>query len=103
MDGPTNPFSIVEKETIIDMLEATGSRDPDVLYERKATLMSRARFPRVAGLFLMVFGVLASVTVVGTVIGIPMLLGGWWIRHRGSRNVRTIEAGFAEYFGSPFV
>jgi hypothetical protein len=34
------------------------------------------------------------------IIGIPLLIFGWWVRRRASRNIETIETTFAEYLTS---
>jgi hypothetical protein len=103
-----NPFSTVDKHAVIGSLKATGSHDPDVLDARKTELLARVRFQKLAGLFLMVPGIPISLIRSGVlgglpmvVIGIPMVLLGWWLWRRGSRNFATVEAGFTEYVRSP--
>ena len=44
-------------------------------------------------------GVLGGIPMV--VVGCPMALLGWWFWRRGSRNLATVEAGFAEYVNPP--
>jgi hypothetical protein len=105
---PANPFSTVEKQAVIGSLKATGSYDPDVLDATKTELLSRVRFQKLTGLFLMVSGTAASLIRSGVLggipmvaIGIPMAVLGWWFWRRGSRNLATVEAGFAEYVNPP--
>jgi hypothetical protein len=105
---PANPFSTVDKQAVIGSLRATGSSDPDILDVTKAELLARVRFQRLSGLFLMVPGIPVSLIRNGVlggipmaVIGLPLALLGWWFWRRGSRNLATVEAGFAEYVNSP--
>ena len=105
---PANPFSTMDKETVIGSLKATGSYDPDVLDARKMELLARVRFQRLSGLVLMVPGIPVSLIQSGVlggipmaVIGLPMAFLGWWFWRRGSRNLATVEAGFTEYLSSP--
>jgi hypothetical protein len=105
---PANPFSTVDKQAVIGSLKATGSYDPDILDATKIALLSRARFQKLAGLCLMIPGIPVSLirsSVLGgtpmVVVGIPLALLGWWCWRRGSRNLATVEAGFAEYVNSP--
>ncbi len=96
-----NPFAILDKESVIGTLRATGSHDPDVLDARKAELIARVKAPKFAGLLLLLLGGGASRTLGGALIGIPMLLAGGWLWYLGARNAATIEAGFTEYVNWP--
>jgi hypothetical protein len=105
---PVNPFSTVDKQAVIGSLKATGSYDPDILDATRTELLARVRFQRLAGLFLMVPGIPVSLIRSGVlggipmvVVGVPMALLGWWFWRRGSRNLATVEAGFAEYVNPP--
>jgi hypothetical protein len=95
-----NPFAIVDRQTVIGSLKAIGSHDPDVLYAEKTLLRSAVRFPRIAGTLLILLGVLVSLTRVGRLIAIPLVLAGWWFRRRGNRNLAAVESGFAEFVDS---
>jgi hypothetical protein len=92
-----SPFAHFDKQTVIGALKATRSTDPDVLHAQKAALLSTAKFPKMAGMYLMIVGALASLTILLSIIGIPMIIGGWWLRRRGARSIAAIEEGFQEY------
>lgn len=106
-----SPWLFMDRQRVLGTLRATGSRDPDVLHAMKTSLLLTARFPRLAGASLMILGVLASFTVIGplaggpvirgAVIGIPLVLAGGWLRHRGNVNLATIEAACEEYAKAP--
>ena len=100
MQAQTNPFSKVDKQSVIGTLKATGSRDPDVLHASKATMLSTLRLPKLAGALVIFCGVLLSLTIIGAFLGIPMILMGWFFRRRGSHNVAMVEAGYADYLNS---
>lgn len=95
-----NPFTLLDKQMVIGALKATRSTDPDVLYAQKASLLSSARFPRMAGTYLMIVGGLCTVTILLAIIGIPLLIAGWWFRKRGARSIAAVEEGFKEYAGA---
>ena len=92
-----NPFIQVDKQTVIGTLKATNSRDLDVLHATKRNLISNVSFPRLAGNWFMFLGALLSLTIIGLFIGIPFLLAGWWLRSRGTKNVKEVESAYSEY------
>jgi hypothetical protein len=53
-----------------------------------------------AGTYIIVLGILCTVTILLAIIGIPLLFLGWWMRRRGSNNVAAVEAGFKEYLST---
>lgn len=92
-----NPFISVDKQTVIGTLKAARSSDPDVLHAQRTELLTSVKFPKLAGNWVMFLGGMISLTIIGAVIGIPMLVVGWWLRQRGSRNIAAVEAGYSEY------
>ena len=92
-----SPLLKLDKQTVIGHLKAAGSRDPDILHSHKATLTSAAKFPKLAGVYIMIMGGLLTITILGAFLGIPALLIGWWMRKRGVNNLEAVEAGFQEY------
>lgn len=96
-----SPFLSLDRQTVLGYLKAAGSRDPDVLHTHRSTLVSLGRFPKLAGVYVMVLGALLTLTILGAFLGIPALILGWWMRRRGVRNLEAIEAGFAEFVASP--
>jgi len=96
-----SPFLKLDKPTVIGYLKAAGSRDPDVLHTQKAQLVSLAKFPKLAGVYMMVMGGLLTLLIITSFIGIPLLILGWWTRRRGVNNLELVEAGYTDYVGLP--
>ena len=92
-----SPFLKLDKATVIGHLKSSGSRDPDVLHAQKSALLSAARFPKLAGVYIMVVGALMTVLIITAFIGLPLMGLGWWMRRRGVRNLEAVEAGYADY------
>jgi len=96
-----SPFLKLDKPTVVGFLKSTGSRDPDILHGRQAQLVSLARFPKLVGIYLMVVGGLLTVLIIPAFIGIPLLCVGWWARGRGVKNLRLVDATYAEFCAAP--
>jgi hypothetical protein len=102
-DGAGHPFAKLDKQSVIGTLKATGSRDPDVLYAQKQKLLTPGKHLRMLGMICIVIGVAFTVTVILAIAGIPSVIFGWWCWRFGTKNNAAVEAGFAEYVGSPAV
>jgi hypothetical protein len=95
-----SPLLKLDQQTVVGFLKSAGSRDPDILHTQKTHLISLAKFPKLAGIYIMVLGALLTITILGAFIGLPMLGIGWWMRRRGVRNLETVEAGYTEFLGT---
>jgi hypothetical protein len=95
-----NPLLKMDRQMVLGFLKSTGSRDPDVLHTQKASLMSAAQFPKVAGIYLMILGGLLTVLIITAIAGLPLMGIGWWLRSRGVKNVKIVEETYAEYVGT---
>jgi hypothetical protein len=82
---------------VIHALHSTGSSDPDVLFARKQELTSPAgRMKRSARTQILV-GSVASLTGVGMIVGIPLILGGLRELRQIDARVAAIESAFESY------
>lgn len=90
------PLTKLEKQEVIGLFKASGSSDKDVLQAQKIQLLTVAKLPKWVGTVFMVAGGLATVTIVMAVIGVPMLIFGWWIRRRGVSSIEAVESAYAE-------
>jgi len=94
-----SPFLKLDKPTVLGYLKSAGSRDPDVLHGRQAQLVSLAKFPKMAGVYMMVMGGLLTILILTSFIGIPLLALGWWTRRRGVHNLELVDATYKEFVG----
>ena len=92
-----SPFLKLDRRQVLGYFKAAGTRDHDVLHSHRSNLVSLGRFPKLSGVYVMVMGALLTITILGAVLGIPMLALGWWMWRRGAGNLKTIESGFAEF------
>jgi hypothetical protein len=95
--GATNPFTRFDKQSVIGILKASGSHDPDVLHAQKMQLSAPANHLKLLGVISIGFGALLTITIILSWIGIPFLVFGWWVRRFGRRNIETVDAAYAEF------
>ncbi len=93
----TASFSVVTRQQVLGALKATGSKDPDVLFAAKQSLLEPVKPLKFIGLWAYVTGGLMTILILTAIIGIPLILFGWWTRRRGRTNIATIESAFGEY------
>ncbi|MEZ4455440.1 MAG: hypothetical protein R2882_02655 [Gemmatimonadales bacterium] len=96
-----SPFLKLDKATVIGELKSVGTRDPDVLHNRKVQILSVARFPKQVGIYLMVVGGLCTILILLAFIGIPLLGLGWWTRRRGVHNLEVVDQAWQEFQALP--
>ncbi len=94
-----SPFLKLDKPTVLGHLKSAGSRDPDMLHAQKAHLVDVAKFPKLAGIYVMFLGALLTITILGAFLGIPALILGWWMRSRGVRNLKVVHEAYDEFVG----
>jgi len=95
--GAGNPFTKLDRQSVVGLFKSVGSRDQDVLYSHKQHLLAQPKQLKLLGIILMVGGGFFTVTVMLAFIGIPLGLFGWWVWRFGSRNVVAVEEGFADF------
>lgn len=95
-----SPFLKLDKQMVIGELKTAGSKDPDVLHNKKKQILTIAAFPKHVGLYIMVMGGMCTALILLAFIGIPLLGLGWWMRRRGVQNLVAVEQGWNEFVGS---
>ena len=99
--GGRNPFTKMDKQSVIGALKATGSRDPDILHSQKIELLSLPKQLKLLGIICMVIGAFFTVTFILAIAGIPIAIFGWWCWSFGKKNIAAVESGYAEYAAPP--
>jgi hypothetical protein len=98
--GAGNPFTKLDKQSVIGTLKACGSRDPDVLFAQKQQLLTPAQHLKLLGYICLAIGAVFTVTVILAIAGIPAMVFGWWVQRFGKQNIRTVEGAYAEFLAS---
>jgi 3-oxoacyl-(acyl-carrier-protein) synthase len=87
----------IDSRQVTAALHATGSSDPDVLFARKEELLDRTRKMIVTATASIVGGLAMSLTLVGAIIGIPVIRRGLVMRKCATENAKTVESAYLEY------
>jgi len=95
-----NPFTKLDKQSVIGTLKATGSRDADILHAQKQKLLAPAKNLKILAIIMIVGGALLTITVILAIAGIPFALFGVWLWRFSSKNIAAVEAGYTEYLAS---
>src|SRR5688572_8222894 len=74
----TPSFSLITRQQVLGTLKATRSTDADVLATAKEELIQPNKFLKFMGIWAYVTGGLATILILTAIIGIPLLIFGWW-------------------------
>ncbi len=100
MPDGQNPFTKLDKQSVIGTLKATGTRDPDILHAQKARLLAPAKHLKFLAILCIVSGAVFTITVILAIAGIPFVIFGLWLWRFSGKNIEAVESGYAEYVGS---
>jgi len=95
--GASNPFSPVDQQTVFGTLKETGSRDPDILYAHKETMLAPYKNLKRLAIIGGVAGGLFTITIFMAWFGIPVLIASWLLWRFQAKQVANVEAGYARY------
>jgi hypothetical protein len=90
----------LDRQQVIGALKATGSKDRDVLYAKRSELLIESMRMKLLPIFAYVVGGTMTVTIIGAVIGIPILLFGRAVKRTINGNIEVADAALAEYLSS---
>jgi hypothetical protein len=95
--GASNPFSPVDEQTVFGTLKETGSRDPDVLYAHKETMLAPYKNLKRLSIIGAVIGGLFTIMIFMAWFGIPVLIASWLLWRFQAKQVANIEGGYGRY------
>lgn len=87
----------LDRQQVFGALKATGSSDPDVLYARKEELLGDTYRMKILGIWPLFLGIFMTLTIIGAVAGIPLIIFGWVMRKRIKGNLKIAESTYNEY------
>src|SRR5262245_38119367 len=78
-EGAGNPFMKLDRQAVLGIFKAAGSRDPAVLHAQKQKLLTQPKQLKLLGIICLVVGAFFTITVVLAIAGIPFMLFGAWL------------------------
>jgi hypothetical protein len=87
-------------QQVIGSLRATSSTNTDVLFAKKEELLQETQRLKLLGIVPIVVGVILSITLVGAIVGVPMIVFGILVRKSYQHNLRVSDDAFNEYLRS---
>lgn len=87
-------------QQITGSLRSTGSTDRDVLFAKKEELLQETRRMKPLTIIPLVVGTILSITIVGAIVGVPMILFGMSVKKSYEHNIRVSDETLAEYMRS---
>jgi hypothetical protein len=91
------PVAKIDKQQVIGALKATHSNDPDVLFARKEELLAETKRMKLLGIAPIIMGIVMTITIIGAIVGIPVMIFGFWVRGRLKSNIKVAEEAYTEY------
>jgi hypothetical protein len=87
-------------QQVIGTLRATNSTDTDVLFAKKEELLSETKRLKLLGVVPIIVGAILTLTIIGAIVGVPMLLVGFSVRKAYNHNIALTDAALSEYLQS---
>jgi len=87
----------LSQQQVIGTLRSTGSTDPDVLFAKKEELLSETKRLKMLGVVPLIVGTILSISLIGAIVGIPMLIVGFSVRKAYKHNIAVTDAALADY------
>jgi len=98
--GASNPFSSVDQQTAFGTFKASASRDRDVVYAQKETMLAPYKNLKRLAMIGYIAGGLFTVTIFMAWFGIPVLIASWLLSRFQAKQVANVEAGYEQYLAS---
>lgn len=87
----------LDRQHVLGALRATGSSDPAILYAKKEELLSESRRMKLLGIVPYFVGGAMCLTLVGAIVGIPIIWFGYAVGKTIRANVAVADETLAEY------
>lgn len=84
----------VTPEFVTGYLKQAHSSDPDILQSRRQELMQQQQPMKLGSLVFIVIGAILTLSVIGTIVGLPMLVAASWVQWKARSNLKTIDTAY---------
>lgn len=87
-------------ESILAALTLEAGKDPARVEALRVQMVGGARMMKRGGYWMLVLGILASLTLIGALVGLPMVVAGGGMIWFFGRRVKNIDAVCSQYLAS---
>jgi hypothetical protein len=98
--GAANPFISIDQQTAFGTFKSTGSRDPDVIYAQKQTILAPYTNLKRMAVVGFVSGGIFTAMIFMAWFGIPILIASWLLWRFQAKQIANVEAGYAQYLAT---
>ena len=91
----------VTPDYVTGFILQAGSGNPVVLEARRQDLMRRQQPAKIGSLAFIVIGGIMTVTIIGAIVGLPMLAIAGWVHWKVRGNLRVIDEAYRALVSSP--
>ena len=84
----------VTPEFVTGYLKQAHSSDPDIMASRKQELVQKQQPMKLGSLVFIVIGAILTISLIGAIAGLPMLIAASWVQWKARNNLKTIEAAY---------
>lgn len=78
-----------------------GTGNPVVLEARRQELLQRQQPAKIGSLAFLVIGGILTITIIGAILGIPMLAIAGWVQWKVRGNLRVIDDAYRALVSAP--
>lgn len=82
----------VTPEFVTGYLKQANSPDPDILESRRQELVQKQQPMKLGSLVFIVLGAILTISLIGAIVGLPMLIAAGWVQWKVRNNLKTIDS-----------
>jgi len=87
----------VTHDFVIGQLKALASQDPQVLESRRQQLIQQQQPLKLGSLAFLIIGAIMTISVIGAIVGLPMLAIAGWVQWKARTNLKVIDGAYREF------
>lgn len=87
----------VTHDYVVGQLKLLGSQDRQVLESCRQQLVQQQQPMKLGSLGFLILGGVLTITIIGALVGVPMLVIAGWVQWKARANIATIDAASQAY------
>lgn len=87
----------VTPDYVAGQLKQLSSQDPQVLESRRQELIQTQQPMKLGSLVFLVIGGILTITIIGAIVGLPMLAAAGFVQWKARSNLKVIDEAFQSF------